>query len=153
MDIDSSSDGAKPLVDLNAGPRLDSGPRSIDSLASQLPHTPEPRPGTGTTSQLGRSAVQPMQPPMQPQVQQTRFDVAPPPPPRAGASPIIPPSVGAGSNAWTRAPSTQPVPATPPRKKNSLIKPWVVIVAILVAAGVAALVVALSGPDVTTQHK
>ena len=40
MDLENS-DGAKPLVDLDAGPRLDSGPRLLDSGPSMLP-TPTP---------------------------------------------------------------------------------------------------------------
>jgi hypothetical protein len=40
------------------------------------------------------------------------------------------------------------------RKRAWPIEPWMVIVAILVAAGVAAIIVAMSGPQVSTmQHK
>jgi hypothetical protein len=37
-------------------------------------------------------------------------------------------------------------------RKRSFIKPWMVIVAIVLAAAVAGVVVAMSGPDVSVQH-
>ena len=118
-----NADGAKPLVDLDVGPRLDSGPAHVlDSGTAQLP-------------------------------------VAPPPPlraPRGG-----PPAPGASEGVATaprRDPdrSRQPVmPTERPvlerantRKGRSPIRPWMVIALILVVAGVAAVIVAMSGPDV-----
>ena len=58
-------------------------------------------------------------------------------------------------------PQLQPRPAPqfqPPAagrsqaKKKSFFRPWMVIVAIVLAAAVAAGVVAMSGPDVAVQH-
>jgi hypothetical protein len=44
-----------------------------------------------------------------------------------------------------------PVRRGPPAKKKFL-RPWMVIVAIVLAAAVAGVVVAMSGPDVAVQH-
>ncbi len=46
----------------------------------------------------------------------------------------------------------QPRPGSIARRKKSVIRPWMIIALILVAAGVTATVVAMSGPDVTMGH-
>ena len=57
-----------------------------------------------------------------------------------------------------RFPTPLPVPPPAPRgtqaraKKKSAVRPWLLIVAILLAAAVAGVVVGMSGPDVAVQH-
>jgi hypothetical protein len=62
----------------------------------------------------------------------------------------------------SKAPAPQPQPnpqqrqpkQTPwPKQKKSAIRPWMVILLILVAGGIAAGIVALSGPDVAVEDK
>lgn len=116
MDLESS-DGAKPLVDLNAGPRLDSGPRLMDSGPSALPARQAPEPAEESISTAPRRA-----PPLAPQ---------PPPGMRIAATP------GGASRASTRG-----------RRGAKSKMPWLIVVLVLLAAGIAAAVVAMSGPDV-----
>lgn len=115
--IDSeANEGADPLVDLDAGPRLDSGPRIFDSGPSAFDSAPVALPPAPVAA-------------------------APPPgptnPPFAQRAPAVPASARASSTS---------------RKKSSRIRPWMVIAAILVLAGAAAIVVAMSGPDVAVQQ-
>jgi hypothetical protein len=72
----------------------------------------------------------------------------PPLPPRPNIPmPLTPPVV-----------QRRPQPSTPTRrsrssgssKRRSALRPWMVIVVILIAAGIAAITVAMSGPDVPT---
>jgi hypothetical protein len=99
----------------------------------------------------------------------SNLDVMPTAPRRApGLDPRAPAPVpapagmgrpGAPQPAMGRSPSMQPQPQPQPlpqpwrapsggRKKPSLIRPWMVIAVILVLAGILAIVVAMSGPDV-----
>ncbi len=131
-------DGSKPLVDLSVGPKLDSGPRILDSGPSAVMPTlkgvgaiqddvaataPRPFPPAGPLSSQQRSpyslAPQAMPPTQQPRPQR-----------REGTR---------------RAVSSS--------KKKSAIRPWMVILAIAVIAIIVTLVVAMSGPDVATQGK
>lgn len=119
MDLENA-DGAKPLVDLDQGPRLDSGPRLLDSGPSVLP-TPTPAP--------------------------------------RGADPV-----DSMSTAPRRVPATAQ-PATPgarigqtpnkqtnrPRKRSRM--PVLIVVLVLLAAGIAAAVVAMSGPDIGVKQE
>jgi len=118
--------GSKPLVDLNVGPKLDSGPAMvqpsqpqsimIDTMAT-VPRPMPMAPPPPMAQPMGMVRQAPM--PMQPMLRQAPIPAAF----RGGA------------------------------RKKSFIKPWMVIVAILLAAGIAAGIVALSGPDVSAHHK
>jgi serine/threonine protein kinase len=54
-----------------------------------------------------------------------------------------------------QVPDVQPPvrPRSRARRRKSVLRPWMVIVAIVLAAAVAGVVVAMSGPDVAVQHK
>lgn len=137
-----NADGAKPLVDLDIGPRLDSGPRLLDSGPSQLPSQPQRQPLPATPY---------ARPP-------ARAPRGPAPAPSPAPSTSHDPSelmVTAPRPAPRPLPMERPVVAAEPgRKSRSPIRPWMVIALILVIAGIAALVVAMSGPDVAvTQGK
>ncbi len=114
MDLENS-DGAKPLVDLDQGPRLDSGPRILDSGPSALPTSPASRP-----EPRGRAQQPSQQPPMGMRVAATA----------------------------DRAPRQ----ATTGRRSRSKA-PLLIIVLVLLAAGIAAAVVAMSGPDVGVKQE
>ncbi len=120
MDLENS-DGAKPLVDLDAGPRLDSGPRLLDSGPSMLP-TPTPPP-------QGHDPVETMStaPRRAPQTSQQ-----PPAGMRVAATP--------GARHATKG-----------RKKSKM--PLLIVALVLLAAGIAAAVVAMSGPDVGVKQE
>ena len=118
MDLEGS-DGAKPLVDLNAGPRLDSGPRLID-----LPTPP------GGQAPL-RGPADPMD----------SVSTAP----RRAPQPSQQPPVGMRIAATPNGSSRQ---STRGRRGAKSKMPWVIVILVLLAAGIAAAVVAMSGPDV-----
>ena len=147
-------EGSKPLVDLDVGPKLDSGPRGLlDSGPSALPP-----PVSATLKGVG--AIQddviataprqfhappsqqmpqqrPMQMPMQQQVpfhQQMPQQQMPPTQPR--------PQRKSGVRRAVSAP-----------RRRSPIRPWMVILAIVIIAVVVTLIVAMSGPDVSPQGK
>jgi serine/threonine protein kinase len=133
IDIDQA--GAKPLVDLSAAPplTLDSGPQSLASGPHSMSVTqhgspPPPRP----------IPTLPMPMPQLPR---------PLPPPRAIAMPAAPQSARpypAAPPPNLRAPERYGTPAP----TRSALRPWIVIVAILLVAGIVAIVVAMSGPNV-----
>ncbi|MGE5181502.1 MAG: serine/threonine protein kinase [Acidobacteriota bacterium] len=111
--IDMEQQGARPLVDLDHGPSLDSGPRTMPpAAAAPLLRTDTPLP----LAPQQRMPVQ--QPPRTASVSQRRRPAEP--------------TELAGARH---------------RKRGFVLRPWMVIGLILLAAGVAALVVALSGPD------
>ena len=121
--IDVDQPGASPLVDLDHGPSLslDSGPRSLGSSGS---HTP----------------------PGQYQEQRTMLASSPPPPlslgqPKPPAPPLAmtyppPPNLRRPQRFITSKPA------------RSGLNPWIVIIAILLVAGIVAIIVAMSGPNV-----
>jgi len=111
MDIENKDAGSMPLVDLDVGPKLDSGPRIFDSAPTQLPGYPSAVAGP-------------------PQQQRPVQMLAP----RLEAS------------------VDQPRPGSIARRKKSPIRAWIVIALILVAGGVTATIVAMSGPDVPLGH-
>jgi hypothetical protein len=142
--------GSKPLVDLDAGPRLydpapeprtqppQPPPGRMDSRAAvRTPgrtsaRTPIPGSGGGASAPRGAEAPAPM-----------------PSSPRLTSSPAL---------TGSPAPRVQHFPA-PARgttrnksKKRSLLQTWLVVIAILLAAAVAGVVVAMSGPDVAVQR-
>ena len=119
MDLEGAPDGARPLVDLNIGPKLDSGPRLMESGPSALPRDP---------SEMLPTAPRQM----------------PPLPPRPNIPmPLTPPVLQRRPDAPQRRSSNSV-------KRRSAIRPWMVIAVILIAAGIAAITVAMSGPDVPT---
>ncbi len=152
-----STDGARPLVDLSAGPRLDSGPSLMDPdahtvLAAAPPPPVMPGPGLSprpapmmprqTAVPKAQRPVPTMPPPMMP------------PPPRPAPAPGDMMAAAPRVNAPTfpvRAP-VPPVLRSTAKKPPGLIRPWMVILLILVAAGIAAVIVAMSGPDVTVKR-
>ena len=111
--MDLEAEGGKPLVDLNKGPTLDSGPRLIDSAPSPLPG-PRPQPYDRQPPPVSQ------QPPLGMRVAQT--------------------------------PAASPRQPTKGRRGKSKM-PWVIVILVLLAAGIAAAVVAMSGPDVTVKEK
>ncbi len=113
MDLESS-DGAKPLVDLSAGPRLDSGPRAFDSTPprGEAPLRADPMDSVSTAPRRA------------PQASQAPAGM------RIAATPAVP-------RQSTRA-----------RRGTRSKMPWLIVVLVLLAAGIAAAVVAMSGPDV-----
>jgi serine/threonine protein kinase len=136
------ADGSKPLVDLNVGPKLDSGPRGIlDSGPSQSISAPAMQTLKGVGAiQDDVAATKPRQFPPSPSGQMPAMPTQPP------------------------APMPRPMPPTPqrqrsgsrrsvPGKRRSFIRPWMVILAIAVIAIVVTLIVAMSGPDVATHGK
>jgi len=129
--------GSKPLVDLNAAPApltLDSGPRSLGS-GPQSTSNPLPKPSKYPSERysIGSGPTQ-LAPPA---------NQAPPlraftPPPLEGADRLPPP----------RRRSTMAADGAGPTAGRSGLNPWIVIVAILLVAGIVAIVVAMSGPNV-----
>ncbi|TMQ12788.1 MAG: serine/threonine protein kinase [Deltaproteobacteria bacterium] len=96
--------------------------------------------------------MQPMQP-MQPHVDVS--DLIPTQPRPLPAMPVppmpVPPSPGVLESRWVphlQAPSR----AGSQGKKRSFLQPWMVIVAIILAAAAVGVVIAMSGPDVAVQH-
>ena len=126
-------DGSKPLVDLDIGPRLDSGPRLLDSgPRGTLPPAQPPRPS------MGMPAAQPGHgQPMHGQ---------PPGAMMAGYNPAAAQSRRPQRKSGVRRAMSPPV-------KKSAIRPWMVILAVVVIAVVVTLIVAMSGPDVAAQGK
>ncbi|MDB4954850.1 MAG: serine/threonine protein kinase [Myxococcales bacterium] len=128
MDLESK-EGADPLVDLNAAPSLDSGPRLLDSAPRELASDPNllPPPERGVP--------------------------ALPPPFRQGTpEPLAPSAMLANPRrSSTQHPQRKSSTAHGAAEEKSL-RSWMVIVAILVAAAIAAGIVAMSGPDVSPQH-
>ncbi len=123
IDLESKQAGSKPLVDLDVGPRLDSGPRAFPAQAS-IPLSPI---DSG------------------PQVMPTN--------PYAGGAPVArpdtPPPLGRHEMLAARPRSEPRRPnSIAARRKKSRIRPWMVVLAILLAAGVAGAIVAMSAPDV-----
>ncbi|MEO8707308.1 MAG: serine/threonine-protein kinase, partial [Kofleriaceae bacterium] len=130
MDLEGPM-GSQPLVDLDLGPKLDSGPRLLDSGPAMMPRTPPP-----------------------PSMYDDTVAYAAPPPPGRPDTPA-PLAAHQRMPAPQRQPTALGVPraGSVARRRKSRIKPWMVIAAILIAAGVAATIVATSGPDVAMKGK
>jgi serine/threonine protein kinase len=144
--------GDKPLVDLD----MDSSGQLVESGSRMMP----------VRSLPGLPPLQRRLPPSPP-LQSSR---APPPSPSATrprpAPPasrelIAPPAVS--SDAIPTQPLPRSAPAAPrpaaaarrrgsQARRKSFIRSWMVIVAIIIAATVAGVIVAMSGPDVAVQH-
>jgi serine/threonine protein kinase len=133
MDLDDQ--GSKPLVDLNASPTLDSGPRAMD-LERRLDSDP------------ALNAFVSSLPP-------TMNSSPPPPPARTGERPFTPPPLEGADLLPTAPRRVNTEVGTTPRQQFSTgrtgsrftIKAWMVIVALVVVGLVVTLIVALSGPD------
>jgi len=117
--IDMEHQGAKPLVDLDRGPMLDiSSPSIITDSSLSAPIVAKPP----APLQIRTDTPLPLDTGM----------MLPTPERRPHARPVEPTQMGARRKR---------------RRSSFVLKPWMVIGLILLAAGVAALVVALSGPN------
>jgi hypothetical protein len=138
--------GERPLVDLDAGPDkplIDSGPRPLVDSG--------PRP------------FEPAQPPAIPRASASLRAEAPPSDPRnlLATAPRQMPGAAAPSAplaARPLAPAQVPHFQAPAEstdlgsRRRSVIRPWMIFVAILLAAAAAGVIVAMSGPDVAVHH-
>ena len=120
MDLEGS-DGAKPLVDLGDGPRLDSDP-------SALPTPPR-----------GEAPLRAQADPMD------SVSTAPRRAPQVSQQPPVGMRIAATPGSSRQ--STRGRRGTKPKM------PWVIVVLVLLAAGISAAVVAMSGPDVGVTQK
>jgi hypothetical protein len=120
--------GERPLVDGDLQPRLDSSPRygeePLFGESGPLPRATEAREARRDPGDFG-SAPHRTQP-------------------RTRALPIQPMHFSPPARQTTPVPSSE--------KKRWPIRSWMVILAILVAAAVAGMVVAMSGPDVAVHR-
>jgi hypothetical protein len=116
--------GERPLVDMDLEPRLDDVPRREPPVAASLGQRPE---------WVGDPNDNPLTSPLRKQ----RF---------SRALPIQPLHFSPTHRPQTPAPDPDP-----PRARWS-IRSWMVIVAILIAAAMAGVIVAMSGPDVSVQR-
>jgi serine/threonine protein kinase len=144
--------GSKPLVDLDsdpAYPRLDSGPRELTHLESPLPqHLPQP---SSRDSRDSRDSIEDL-----PATAPRRL---PAPGPSQMAPQMMAPQQMQQQRPMQPRQMQQHRMHSPrgmtvaPRRQ---LKTWVVVVAILIVAGIAAAIVAMSGPDIpheTTKSK
>jgi serine/threonine protein kinase len=131
-------DGSKPLVDLSVGPKLDSGPRLLDSGPSQMQ----------MPTLKGVGAIQDDIMPTAPRPFPQTNPGSPQPRPYPVSAGMPPP--GMPPRPQRREGTRRAVSAS---KKKSPIRPWMVILAIAVIAIIVTLIVAMSGPDVAPQGK
>ncbi len=171
--MDLEAEGSKPLVDLS----LDSGARTIDARmrpSASPPEARQARPNTAARAPSQQMYVPPPQP--QPYTQQLPREpppqqyapppvytppppvYAPPPPGPSAPPPYVPLAPSAPAYALPR-PSQMPTRTRmpPPREHPTQPKkraqwPWLVIIAILLAAGIVTVIVAMSGPHVVEEH-
>lgn len=148
--------GSQPLVDLNVGPRLDSGPQLDTPLpADSMPRSstmyamPPPAPDPAIVQSTLKGYAAPIGDPPK--------GVGPPPPAHV---PAPYGSVGAHGypSEFRNEPAVGPLQRAPTegirdRRPRVIVRPWMVIVAILLAAGIATMVIALSGPNVPSKGK
>jgi serine/threonine protein kinase len=145
--IDLDDQGSKPLVDLNIAPALDSGPRLIDSGPRTLDSDPGLSSFVSSLNQPGAipGTMRNTAPPMPGHAAQSDRPYTPPPLDPSEMMPTAPrrmPTAGGKPPAEVTAVSKRRQPS------SFALKPWMVVVALLLVAGFAALVVALSGPNV-----
>jgi serine/threonine protein kinase len=131
--IDLEEQGAKPLVDL-------SGPRAAPVMPTL--------PGVGVNNAIRLDLRQ--QDPEQMPTAPRQAPFFPPAPGPARPMPGPPPPQGR-LPARPQAPSRSRRASSGPRKKSK-VRPWMVIAAILILAGIATIIVAMSGPDVAAQQ-
>ena len=127
--IDLEQQGARPLVDLNSPPMEPVVPRTLDSGPRELGNDP---------ALVGSSGALPI--PATP-APLARSDT--PPPLQSGER--LP--VRRAAAEQPRAANIDRTASSRPSRRPISIKPWMVIAAIVVVAGIAALIVALSGPN------
>jgi serine/threonine protein kinase len=167
MDLEGA-EGARPLVDLNVGPRLDSGPRLLDSgprlldSGPQIPGPPGPRPNV-TQPGMGVPSLGPDLMPTAPRAAPFPGGGPPAPqpappmnrlPPMAPRQPIPPPvQPSIPSQAAPRRGTPRTRRSSSRHRRPSWLRPWMVIALILVLTGGVAIIVAMSGPDVPTVQK
>jgi len=118
--------GERPLVDMDLEPRLDDIPRREPPAAAPLGPRPEPWVGDPTEN------------PLTSPLRKQRF---------SRALPIQPLHFSPTHRPETPAPDPDS-----PRAPRWRIRSWMVIVAILLAAAMAGVIVAMSGPDVSVQR-
>ena len=162
MDIEGAPAGSHPLVDLNEAPRLDSGPqRALDSPVAGYgsePTTLPRRPPGGQLTQMG-PGVSPlpmaalMRPPQPMRGMMGPMDSGEAVVVGAAPAPARPrPAPGDPNERTSRARIDQArTDPTGPRRRG-FFQPWMLIALVLIAAGVAAGLVAMSGPNVTPSH-
>jgi serine/threonine protein kinase len=137
--------GDKPLGDFDLGlePKLDSGPHGLETALTTphpqqaLPHHPQLHPQPHRAPLPPPHALAAAAQPVDPRDLLPTRPRALPGAPQPGAVPHFPAPVRRGSHARARL----------------FIRPWMVVVAIIVAATVAGIIVALSGPDVAMHSK
>jgi hypothetical protein len=143
--------GSKPLVDLNVAPTLDSGPRRVEvdsdpalgAFVSSLPMTQRntsPPPPTRPPNERPRPTGERPRP--------TGERPFPSSPDLAEIMPTAPRRVSREGESSYRPPAE--ATAVTKRKESAgfALRPWMVIIALILVAGIAALVVAMSGPNV-----
>jgi hypothetical protein len=126
MDIEGAPQGSRPLVDIAAQPM------TMREPATASPPAPSPRTGT---------AARPAAPP----AMLMTIDA------RGG----VPSALEAGPAQATRLPSRREATelvgrpdSNPMPRRRGLLRPWLVVLLVLIAAAAAGVLVALSGPDV-----
>jgi serine/threonine protein kinase len=137
--------GDRSVADL----RLDSGPRRFDPAAGSPGGPALPGMPPMSARAPGVRAAPPMPPPPGP------ASTTHPGPPRTDPADALPtrPRQLPAATARPAQPMPQRAPGRPGRaRKRSFLQPWMVIVAIILAAAVAGVIVAMSGPNVTVQH-
>jgi eukaryotic-like serine/threonine-protein kinase len=149
----SQREDSEPHVGPRSGPRtLDSDP-GLSSFVSSLqdsPHTPIPKtmrslappmPGQAAQQSYGEqpSYQRPYTPPPL-----DASDMLPTAPRRMPSAPVI---AGSGAERSSRGNVVEPTAVSRRKASTFALKPWMVVVALILVAGIAALVVALSGPD------
>jgi len=145
IDLEAGTAGSQPLVDLEPGGRGDSRSRRLDSDPVAPPPPPLPPPRTPPYDAPTRPSAR--LPPDGPPAAR----LPPPPPPALPPLPPLPTTYPQAPLPWTAAHRPDSVSRNA-RRSRSRIRPWMVIVAILVVAGVAAMIVALSGPEIAVQQ-
>ncbi len=157
LEAQSTNIGAQPLVDLE--PAFDSGPRTFHH--SGVPNARPPAPAQPKPPSQPPPPPPPMMMPVaSPRSMSRTMPAQPPPPAQRGpsrtmvAQPAPPPTMNAMAHPQQRHPAPRSLderemaPDARRRAPGRNVTPWIVVVAILFLAGIAALVVALSGPSV-----
>ncbi|MGE0403068.1 MAG: protein kinase [Kofleriaceae bacterium] len=165
MDIEGS-DGSRPLVNLDSGPQPiptpTPEPGPVMTMRGQGPvHTkigqgpPRLRPSKSQPPPPFSPSGQPLPLPAPPPSMADPRDQLPTSPrgqrAQPGPAPMQPQAQPRQKAAQASRPAAKQTPV--PKPKKSAIRPWMVIVLLLVAGGIAAGIVALSGPDVAVEDK
>jgi serine/threonine protein kinase len=137
MDIEGAPPGSKPLVELDPppAPSVQMYAQPLDSGEAVTVRKP--------SSQQPQAVPQPQQQQQQRQSQGQQAQPVPPPPQYQPPRPRRDDRNDRTSRA--RLPSQ-------PAAKRGFFRPWMFIALVLIAAGIAAGIVAMSGPDVSPHH-